>query len=446
MEQQDAFGWKKPIVEEQYFYGRGIETREILRHLSSNQSVFLLGASKIGKTSLVLHLLREYVQQLQGMIPKRHIFIHIDFNDPHYQTPNNFWAAVIGEIGLILDAQRRKEEQPEKQMDRKKIEDVIDTTTMEQEVVEEAKGGKKTVGYSLEELSSFLEDATKKHQITIVMDNFECLKNKNGLGVNFYNTLKQLVSQIRNFSYLVVSSKGFSQLYQENNDFQIADISGIFTTITLGLLKKREAMAFLKQENSSSIDMDGRVAEWGYVVTGGHPYLLQAIGYQLNSASVVTIEQLMACRDEIMSKAIEGCSGFFMYLLENLSIEEREGLLAIIRFKPIGKMVDLLEKKSLIKDRRTQRVFSELFDRFLHEFWGDLAESNPAKVQTQARQKVFLSGLVIFLFSIFLGTFAFLSSILVLGTFLFGIGILSFLVVVMFFKDESYQPQEMVRS
>lgn len=446
MEQQDAFGWKKPIDKEQYFYGRGIETREILRHLSNNQSVFLIGAPRIGKTSLLLHLLREDVQQMQGIIPKRHIFIHIDFNAPHYQTPNNFWADIIGEVGLILNAQRMREEEPEKQIDKKKIEDVTDTASMEQEVTEETKGEKKAVGYSLEELTVFLEDSTKKHQVTIVMDGFEYLAKNNGLGVEFYNTLKQLVSQIQNLSYLVVSSKGFSQLYQENDNLQAANISGIFTITQLGLLKKREAMAFLKQENSSSIDMDGRVAEWGYQVTGGHPYLLQAIGHHLHSASIMTMEQLMVCRDEIMSKTIDECSGFFMHLLEDLSAEEREGLLAIIKFKPVGDMIDLLERKSLIRDRKTQRVFSELFDRFLHEFWGDLAESKPAKIQTQFKQKMFLAGLAIFLFSIFLGTFAFLSSALVLGTFLFGLGMLSFLIVVMFFKDESYLPQEMVRS
>lgn len=415
MEQQSAFDWKKPIVEEPYFYGRGIETQEILRHLGSNQSVFLIGASRIGKTSLIHHLLREDVQQLQGIIPNRHIFTHIDFNAPHYQTPNIFWTNVIDEIISILNAQQTREEQPEKQNE--------------------------TIGSNYEELFGFLDNSTKKHRVTIIMDGFEHLIKKDGFGFEFYNTLKQLVSQINNLSYLIVSSKEFSQLYQIDDALQNANISEMFIPIQLGLLRKQEAMSFLRQENSSLIDMERSIAEWGYVVTGGHPYLLQIIGFYLDSYSVRTKEQFMSHCDEIMSKSMNECHDFFVHLLEDLSTEEREGLLALIRFKPIGNIINLLERKSLVRDCKTQKIFSEMFDRFLRKFWGTLAESKPANIQTQFVQKVFLSGLTISFVSILIGAFALLNSSLKLGACLFGLGIFSFLFVFMFFKDESYPPQ-----
>ncbi|MEK7273885.1 MAG: ATP-binding protein, partial [Candidatus Desantisbacteria bacterium] len=328
MEQQGAFGWKKPIEEEMYFYGRGFETKEILGHLSNNGNVFLIGSRKIGKTSLITHLLREDVQQLQGMLPKRHIFVCIDFNDTHYQSPNNFWADVIGEIGIILNAQRMREEPYEKQEN--KVAPLADEDSKHKEGIEdtaeEEKKEKGTSGYSNEELNRFMEDAAKQHQVTIVIDGFECLVKKEAFGSGFYSQLKQLVGHINNLSCLVVSSKNFSQAYQENDGLQAASLSEIFTIVHLGLLKKREAMAFLKQENSHAIDMDRKVAEWGYESTGGHPYLLQIIGYHLDSSSIKTNEQLMTHRDEIMSKAMDECSGFFMHLLEDLSAEEREGL------------------------------------------------------------------------------------------------------------------------
>ncbi|MBI4777462.1 ATP-binding protein [Candidatus Desantisbacteria bacterium] len=441
MEQQGAFGWKKPIQEEIYFYGRGTETKEILEHLSDNQSVFLVGSKKIGKTSLITHLLREDVQQLQGILPKRHIFVYIDFNDSHYQTPDNFWADVIGELDIILNAQEMREGQPKQQ--EKKVTPLADEDLEHKGKVEDTEKEKKPARYSNEELTGFIENAAKKHQITIVMDGFECLVKKEAFGSEFYSTLKQLVGQIGNLSYLVSSSKDFSQAYRENDDLQATSLSEIFTTIHLGLLKKREAMAFLKQENSHAIDMDRRVVEWGYEVTGGHPYLLQIIGYHLDSSSIKTNEQLTAHRDEIMGKATDECSGFFMHLLEDLSAEEREGLLALIRFKPVRNMIELLARKSLVRDRKSHKVFSDLFDRFLHEFWGDLAEDKPVRIQVQLRQKVFLAGIATSFFSIFLGTFALLSSALVLGTFLFGLGILCFLIIFMFFNDEGYSLQKM---
>ncbi|MBU0700788.1 hypothetical protein KKE26_05795 [bacterium] len=444
MEQQTAFGWKKPIQEEIYFYGRGIETREILEHLSNNQSVFLFGAQKIGKTSLVLHLLREDVQQLQGMLPKRHIFIYIDFNDPHYQAPTNFWDDVMGEIGLILNTQKIREEQPKQQKKNAAPQTVEDSEHKEE--VEDTEEEKKPVGHSNEKITQFIENTTKKYQLTIIMDGFECLVEKKAFGTEFYSKLKQLTGQISNLSYLVVSSKNVSQSYQENDSLQAASFSDIFFTIQLGLLKKRETMAFLKQENSHAIDINRKIAEWGYEVTGGHPYLLQIIGFHLDSYSIRTNEQFMTHRDEIMSKAITECSSFFMNLLEDLSTEEREGLLALIRFKPIGNIINLLAKKSLVRDHKSQKVFSEMFDRFLHEFWGDFAENKPVKIQFQFRQKIFLVGIASSFFFIFMGSFALLSSILVLGAFLFGVGILCFLVVVMFFNDESYPSKQMLKS
>ncbi len=440
MEQQSAFGQKNPIKDEMYFYGRGIETKEILGHLSNNQSVFLIGSRKIGKTSLITHLLREDVQQLQGMLAKRHLFVYIDFNDPHYQSPNNLWDDVVGEIGLSLSAQRMREESQEKQEN--KATPLSEEDSEHNDKIE----GKKPAGYSHGKIIRFMENATKKHQVTIVMDGFEYITKKETFGLEFYNQLKQLAGQIGNLSYLVASSKNFSQAYQEDDDLQAASLSEIFTTIQLGLLKKREAMAFLKQENSHAIDMDRKVAEWGYEVTGGHPYLLQVIGHHLDSLSIKTSEQLKAHRDEIMNNTMDECNVFFTHLLEGLSTEEREGLLALIRFKPVGNMIDLLARKSLVRDRKSQKVFAELFDRFLHEFWGDFAEDNPAKIQIQFRQKVFFAGIIGSLFSIFMGTFALLSSILVLGTFLFGFGILCFLIVFMFFKDESYSPQRVAKS
>lgn len=449
MEQQGAFGWKKPIQEEIYFYGRGIETKEILEHLSNNKSVFLIGSKKIGKTSLVLHLLRENVQELQGILTKRHIFVYLDLNDPHYQTPNNLWADVIGEIDIILNAQQMREERQGEKTAPLANEGATLTLTEDsehKEDVQDTDKEKKPACYSNEELARFMENAAKKHQITIVMDGFECLVEKEAFESKFYSELKQLVGQISNLSYLVVSSKNFSQLYQENDCLQAASLSEIFTTIQIGLLKKREAMAFLKQENSHAIDMDRRVAEWGYEITGGHPYLLQIIGFHLDSCSIKTNEQLMSHRDEIMGKAMDECSGFFMRLLEDLSAEEKEGLLALIRFKPVGNMIDLLVKKSLVRDRKSQKVFSELFDRFLHEFWGDFAENKPAKIQVQFKQKAFLTGIAISFFSIFMGTFALLSTAIVLGTFLFGFGILCFLVIFMFFNDEGYSPQKVLKS
>jgi hypothetical protein len=171
------------------------------------------------------------------------------------------------------------------------------------------------------------------------------------------------------------------------------------------------------------------------------------MGYLLNSYNIRTKEDLMAAREEIMHRAIEECSGFFMQLLQDLSHVEREGLLAAIRFKPLGKIKDNLYKKSLVRDSKGSKVFSEIFERFLHDYWGDLTEEKiPTRRDIQFAQKFFLVGLTGAFFCIFFGTFALLSSALLLGTFMFGFGILLFLITFMFFRDERYSYPHILKS
>ena len=50
--------YRGPVRNAQMFFGREHELREIVAFLNGNQSVSVVGPRKIGKTSLLFHLMR----------------------------------------------------------------------------------------------------------------------------------------------------------------------------------------------------------------------------------------------------------------------------------------------------------------------------------------------------------------------------------------------------
>ena len=64
---ENPFFHRGPVKSRGYFYGRTRETKRALQLLRNGQSVSIVGPRKIGKTSLLLHLMDESVLAAHGM-------------------------------------------------------------------------------------------------------------------------------------------------------------------------------------------------------------------------------------------------------------------------------------------------------------------------------------------------------------------------------------------
>src|SRR4030065_47941 len=66
-DQSNPYLSRGPVRSQEMFFGRDHELREIANFLRGNQSVSIVGPRKIGKTSLLFHLMRPRVSEELGI-------------------------------------------------------------------------------------------------------------------------------------------------------------------------------------------------------------------------------------------------------------------------------------------------------------------------------------------------------------------------------------------
>jgi hypothetical protein len=78
MSMTNPFFHRGAIRQAKDFHGRTSESREILGLLRNGQSVSLIGARRIGKSSLLIQLCRPEVRAEIGLDPARALFVIVD--------------------------------------------------------------------------------------------------------------------------------------------------------------------------------------------------------------------------------------------------------------------------------------------------------------------------------------------------------------------------------
>lgn len=78
IESNPFFHRGRPIRDPAYFYGRQYEVSQCLQSIRQGQSVSIIGPSRIGKTSLLLHLSNPEVFGAHDLVPERSCWVYID--------------------------------------------------------------------------------------------------------------------------------------------------------------------------------------------------------------------------------------------------------------------------------------------------------------------------------------------------------------------------------
>jgi len=105
---ENPFQYLKPVQNPEDFFGRREDIRSIYRHILSSHSVSLIGERKIGKTSLLLHLICPQILA-EYEIPSENLMFYIDILACSFEKPSDAFRKFLECISEKITGEIRNE-------------------------------------------------------------------------------------------------------------------------------------------------------------------------------------------------------------------------------------------------------------------------------------------------------------------------------------------------
>lgn len=360
MSLDNPFFHRGAIRRAQEFHGRSKEIAQILGLLRNGQSVSLIGPRRIGKSSLLLHLMRARTRADFQLAPPEALFVLVDCQELGGSPPEEVYEALL--MGLL---------------------DAAEDAGIHLENASHA-GSYRTLDRTLSRI--YRQDV----RVVVLLDEFELLAANPHLTPYFFARLRGLTTKY-GLAYLTASQR---PLFDITADEQIlsSPFFNIFVTLPLGLYSEAEARSLLHVRlQETGITLSARVIDHLLYLVGPHPFFLHVAGYHAVQAQAmgVDLDNDPALVDEPIEVEADSHVG---YLWQNLDSADRYAL--AIAHGPVDSM-RLLEQQCLIRSENgSSYVYtSEILRRFVRrQEVSGLVQAGPFVIDQQ-RHQVWANGM-----------------------------------------------------
>lgn len=329
-----------PVRIPEMFFGREHELQEIAAFLAGNQSVSMIGPRKIGKTSLLFHLLRPEIWPTIGL-DERNLFIYLDCEVLGEGGHAEIFGQFAAEMAAALD-ERGLPPEPA-------LETALTRPTR----------------------LSFEAAVRKLNQrglrVVLILDEFERLSTNSALDVNFFNALRSAAGRYQ-LAFITASARPLIELTYSGRSQEIlsSPFFNIFAPLFLGLLSREESLALIREPAAhAGRPFPEESQAFIYELAGGHPLALQVACFHAWRAAGdhAAIEQ----------QTLQELEAHFQYAWHNLTPAEQETLHHIAR-NPAraesgttmrGVLRDLVQKCLLVADGESYRYSSRAWACFV---------------------------------------------------------------------------------
>lgn len=323
MTTDNPFFHRGAIRRAEEFYGRQNEIGQVLGLLRNGQSVSLIGPRRIGKSSLLLHLVRPQVREAHQLNTSSILFVLLDCQEFGGSPPEEVYEALLAEIveqahevGCVLD-------------------DVDRYGTYR----------------SLDRVLNQLSQAGVN--VVVLLDEFELMAGNPRLTPYFFARLRGLTTKY-GLAYLTASQR---PLFDITADEEIlsSPFFNIFVTLPLGLYSEDEARGLLAVRlEGTGVTFPEPLCEHLLYLVGYHPFFLHVAGYHafqalLQGRSLETKAELGQLDAAVEVEADSHLS----YLWQNLNGEEQYTLATLEG--PVDSL-RLLEQQCLIQAANGERA------------------------------------------------------------------------------------------
>lgn len=290
--------YRGPVRARSMFFGREHELREIVAFLNGNQSVSVVGPRKIGKTSLLFHLLRCEEWDCMGMDPNN-LIAYLDCEVLGGSNHEEIFATLAAEIAAALEERELPSESE------------LDTA--------QERPGRLSFERAVRKLNQ------RGLRVVLILDEFERLSTNPNLDVNFFNALRSAAGRYQ-LAFVTASAQALIQLTYSGRSQEIlsSPFFNIFAPLQLGLFPENEArQAITVPAQDAGQAIPPGTVDFIYDLVGGFPLGIQVAGFH-------TFE-LMQANDrpdltEIEHRALQELQPHFEYYWHNLSSAEQDAL------------------------------------------------------------------------------------------------------------------------
>ncbi len=330
--------FRGPVHDPDMFFGRTHELNEIAAFLRGNQSISVVGPRKIGKTSLLFHLMRPETWPALGL-GEDILFTYLDCEVLGEGSHEEILSQFAAEIATALDERGLPPEPAlEKAMD-------------------------KPTRLSFEGAIRKLN--RRGLRIVLILDEFERLSTNASLNVNFFNALRSAAGRYK-LAFITSSASPLIHLTYSGRSREIlsSPFFNIFAPLFLGLLPEGEARQLIRGPTEKPC-FSPAIQDFIYALVGGHPLALQVACFHAFDAPDDTAE--------IERRTTLELAPHFQYYWRNLAPEEQNTLrqLSSAASRASGDTTlrgilrDLIQKCLLVSDNGAYRYPSRAWESFL---------------------------------------------------------------------------------
>lgn len=354
MSSDNPFFHRGAIRQAEFFYGRKAEIKQILGLLRNGQSVSLIGPRRIGKSSLLIHLLRPEVREAYQWGAGQALFVHLDCQEFGESTADEVYEA-------LYDA-------------------LVDAAEMAGTAVPvaDATGSYRAIDRLLHHMSR------QGTAVVVLLDEFELLAANSHLTPYFFARLRGLTTKY-GLAYLTASQRPLFNITAEE-EILSSPFFNIFVTLPLGLFTAEEARGLLSHRlQGSTFAFSPELIDHLIFLVGPHPFFLHIAGYHAYQAMTV-VPSLPPADFVMLDNAIEvEAASHLSYLWQNLSAEEQYTL--AITNGPVDTL-RMLEQQCLLQNNNSSYTYtSEILHRFVRrQGVSGLIQAGPFVIDQQRHQ------------------------------------------------------------
>jgi hypothetical protein len=243
-----------PLRAARMFCGRAYELNEIGAFLHGNQSVSIVGPRKIGKSSLLLHLMQPETMATLA-IGRENLFVYIDCQALSSARQDEVFTHFCTQIAAALRTQGLEPEP------------ALEATV--------SKPARSTFETALRKLNQ------RGLKVVLMLDEFEQLAMNPHVDVSFYNALRSAAGRLP-LVFLTSSARPLIELtcFDCSKKILSSPFFNIFAQLFLGLLSQTQARNLIRAPmEAGSIVVTSRLEDFIYRLVGGHPLALQIACY-----------------------------------------------------------------------------------------------------------------------------------------------------------------------
>jgi hypothetical protein len=349
---ENPYFHRTPIRESKYFFGRVVETQQVLSCVSRKQSVSIVGPRRIGKSSLLIHLADSEVKNAHGL-GDDYVFAYVDCQ------------ALPGDVS-------------ESDVYCKLLEDLVEVT---QSSCTELDPGKPVTYLDFEK--SLDEIIAPGLRVVFLFDEFEQIAGNRQLDEGFFNRLRGL-GQTGKAVYVIASGQTLFDLAFHDETVLSSPFFNIFHPVWLSFLKPEEASA-LVDDLAAMVEFEGfDEDDLAFIqsLAGPHPFYLQVACYYLFDEKVNGIGVNALDYERVGRQFAREIRYHFQYAWMRLSEGDKSALRLISEGRLGGVAPEHLERLGqqclVYQDGIVSSVFPEfVIDAFEAEDVGTVQASPP---------------------------------------------------------------------